>query len=81
MPSPEGLPELPLPLAKPPLRLLGLVTLTDGARVAVILVGSDLTLARAGDLIGNRFRVNSIGDEAVELIDAVGQQPIRLALP
>ncbi len=72
---------LPLPLAQPPLRLLGFVTLTDGTRVAVLSVGSDLVMARVGEVVAGRFRVVSIGEEAVDLTDAVGERPVRLALP
>ena len=81
LPPPDGLPELPLPLAQPPLRLLGLVTLADGGKVAVISVGGDLMMARVGDVIANRFRVKEIGQDSVDLVDAVGDRPIRLALP
>jgi hypothetical protein len=81
LPPPEGLPLLPLLLAQPPLRLLGLVTLTNGTKMAAISVGSDLILAQAGEVLVNRFRVDRIGEDAVELIDAVGERPIRLALP
>ena len=72
---------LPLPLAQPPLRLLGLLTYADGGRVAVLSVGSDLVMARTGEVLANRFRVGSINEDSVTLIDAVGQRPIRLALP
>jgi len=81
LPPPEGLPLLPLPLAQPPLRMLGLVTLTNGTKVAVVSVGGDLILAQSGDVLAGRFRVGRIGEDAVELTDAVGERPIRLALP
>jgi hypothetical protein len=81
LPPPEGLPVLPLPLAQPPLRLLGFVTLTDGTKVAVLSVGSDLVMARVGEVVAARFRVVSIVDDAVDLTDAVGERPMRLALP
>jgi hypothetical protein len=81
LPPAEGLPLLPLPLAQPPLRLLGVVTLTNGTRMAVISVGSDLILAQAGEVLAGRFRVGRIGEDAVELNDAVGDRLVRLALP
>jgi hypothetical protein len=81
LPPPDGLPVLPLPLAQPPLRLLGLITLTDGTRVAVVSVGTDLVMARVGEVLAGRFRVDRIGEEAVDLTDAVGERPMRLALP
>ena len=81
LPPPEGLPMLPLPLAQPPMRLLGFVTLTDGTKVAVMLIGGDLTMTRVGETLAGRFRVSHIYEDAVELIDAVGERPVRLALP
>jgi hypothetical protein len=72
---------LPLPLAQPPLRLLGLVTLKDGAKVAVLSIGGDLVMARTGELLAGRFSVGPIGEDAVELTDSVGERRIRLALP
>ena len=81
LPPPDGLPVFPLPLAQPPLRLLGFVTFADGAKVAVVSVGSDLVMARVGDVLASRFRVGRIGEETVDLTDAVGERPIHLALP
>jgi hypothetical protein len=81
LPPPDGLPELPLPIAAPPLRLLGIATVSDGSRVAVMLVGGDLVLARQGERLASRYTVAAIGDESVELADAVGERPMRLDLP
>ena len=81
LPPPDGLPELPLPLAQPPLRLLGLVTFADGGKVAVISVGGDLLMARVGEVVASRFRVQGIDQDGVDLVDAVGDRPVRLALP
>ena len=82
LPPPDGLPELPLPLAQPPLRLLGVVTEADGGRVAVISVGGDLVLARVGDRVAGRFSVTTIGEETVELTDTLAPDaPVQLALP
>ena len=81
LPPPDGLPELPLPIVTPPLKLLGIATLADGARVAVLRVGADLVLAREGETVGNRFRVGRVADTAVELTDAVGERLVRLDLP
>lgn len=72
---------LPLPLPQPPLRLLGLITMSDGKRVAAIAVGSDLVLAATGETIAGRFRIGQLGEDSVELTDAVGERPIRLSLP
>jgi hypothetical protein len=81
LPPADGLPLLPLPLPQPPLRLLGVVTLTSGAKLAVISVGSEVLLAQTGETLVSRFRVGRIGEDAVELTDAVGERPMRLALP
>ena len=81
LPPPEGLPELPLPIVSPPLKLLGIATLADGARVAMLRVGADLVLAREGEVVAGRYRVNSVAENAVDLTDAVGDQPVRLDLP
>ena len=81
LPPPDGLPELPLPIVTPPLKLLGIVTETDGTRVAVLRVGADLVLARQGETVGHRFRVGRVADTAVELTDAVGDRLVRLDLP
>ena len=81
LPPADGLPELPLPLAQPSLRLLGVSTLEDGTRVASILVGRDLVLAREGETLADRFRIGRVTDDAVEFTDAVGDRPMRLSLP
>lgn len=81
LPPPDGLPVLPLPLPQPALRLRGVITLGDGSRIAAITVGNDLVLARQGEVLAGRFRVGPISDQAVDLTDAVGDRPIRLALP
>ena len=81
LPPPEGLPELPLPIARPALRLLGLVTTEDGQKVAVINMGSDLLLVKQGEQFGRRFSLTSIADDGVEVSDAIGNQQIRLTLP
>lgn len=81
LPPPDGLPVLPLPLAQPSLRLLGLVSFADGSKVAVIAVGSDLQMVRVGEVLANRFSVSAIDKDAVDLVDAVGDRPVRLSLP
>ena len=81
LPPPDGLPVLPLPLPQPPMRLLGFVTLVDGNKLAVLSVGSDLVMARVGETLVGRFRVVRIDDDAVDLIDAVGERPVRISLP
>ena len=73
--------EQPLPIARPALRLLGLVTTEDGQKVAVINMGSDLLLVKQGEQFGRRFSLTSIADDGVEVSDAIGNQQIRLTLP
>ena len=65
MPPPDGLPELPLPIARPALRLLGLVTTEDCQKLAVINMGSDLLLVKIGEQFGRRFSLTSIADDGV----------------
>ena len=81
LPAADELPELPLPLAAPPLKLLGVATETGGARVAMLLVGGDLVLARPGEVLAARYRVVAVAEEAVDLVDAVGDRPLRIVLP
>lgn len=81
LPPPDGLPELPLPLAQSPLRLLGIATEAGGVRTAMIRIGADLVLAREGETLVNRYRVVQVAEDAVTLTDAVGDLPVRLALP
>jgi hypothetical protein len=72
---------LPLPIARPPLRLLGLVTTWDGQKVAVISLGADLVLARTGEKFGARFAVTSIAEDGVEVTDTTGNLAIKLKWP
>jgi hypothetical protein len=81
LPPPDGLPELPLPIASPALTLIGVATLADGARVAMLRVGADLVLAREGETVAGRYLVKAVGDESVDLTDAIGERPLRLDLP
>jgi hypothetical protein len=79
--SAEALPELPLPLPDSNVRLLGIAggETANAGRTAVLSVGDDLVLAREGETIAGRFRVVSVGEESVDLIDTVGNQPRHLA--
>lgn len=81
LPPPDGLPELPLSIAAPPLKLLGIATLADGARVAMLRVGADLVLAREGETVAGRYLVKAVSDDGVDLTDAIGERPVRLDLP
>jgi hypothetical protein len=75
------LPELPLHLPDSNVRLLGIVggDTADAGRTAILSVGGDLVLARNGETVAGRYRVVSVGEESVDLIDAVGNQRRHLA--
>jgi hypothetical protein len=80
--SPESLPELPLRLPGEDLRLIGIAGADepDGPRTAIVTVANELVLARAGDTIAARYRVVSVGEDSLDVIDAVGNQPRHLSL-
>lgn len=82
LPSPEGLPELPLPAMGPPVRLLGIITgrETPPVRTAVLAVGVDLVLAHVGDAVAVRYKVEAISDDGVSLVDAAAEEHVRLPL-
>jgi hypothetical protein len=83
--GPPDLPELPLPLPKPAIRVLGVAT-DDGAdgspprRTAILSVGGELVLAPEGTLVAGRYRILSIGARDVQLVDETDQHVERLAL-
>jgi hypothetical protein len=80
--SPESLPELPLPIPASDLRLIGIAGAVDpdSGRTAIVTVGNDLAFARAGDTIAARYRVVQVGDDSLDVVDAVGNQPRHLSL-
>lgn len=82
LPSPEGLPELPLPAVGPPVRLLGILSgrETPPVRTAVLSVGPDLVLAHVGDSVAVRYTVEAISDDGVSLVDAAAEEHVRLPL-
>ena len=82
LPSPEGLPELPLPAVGPPVRLLGIITGRESppVRTAVLSVGADLVLAHVGDAVAVRYKVEAISDDGVSLVDAAAEEHVRLPL-
>jgi len=47
---------------------------------AIVTVGNDLVFARAGDTIASRYHVVAVSEDAVDVIDAFGNQPRRLSL-
>jgi hypothetical protein len=80
--SPESLPELPLPIPASDLRLIGIAGAVDPdrGRMAIVTVGNDLIFAQAGDTIAERYRVVQVGDDSLDVVDAVGNQPRHLLL-
>ena len=82
LPPPEGLPELPLPMVGPPVRLIGIITGRERPpmRTAVLSVGADLVLAHVGDAVAVRYRVEAISDDGVSLVDAAAEEHVRLPL-
>ena len=52
----------------------------DGGFTAIVTVGNDLVFARPGDTIASRYRVVAVSEDALDVIDAVGNQPRRLSL-
>jgi hypothetical protein len=82
LPPPEGLPELPLPMVGPPVRLIGIITGGErpAVRTAVLSVGADLVLAHVGDAVAVRYKVEAISDDGVSLVDAAAEEHVRLPL-
>jgi ABC-type Fe3+-hydroxamate transport system substrate-binding protein len=78
----DSLPELPLPVPGADLRLIGIVgsDSPDGRFTAIVTVGNDLIFARAGDTIASRYHVVAVSEDALDVIDAIGNQPRRLSL-
>ena len=78
----DSLPELPLPVPGADLRLIGIAggDSPDGGFTAIVTVGNDLVFARAGDTIASRYHVVAVSEDALDVIDAVGNQPRRLSL-
>lgn len=82
LPPPDGLPELPLPVVGPPVRLIGIITSRErpAVRTAVLSVGADLVLAHVGDAVAVRYKVEAISDDGVSLVDAAAEEHVRLPL-
>lgn len=79
-------PELPMPLPRPQIRLLGIAT-DEGdekepfKRTAVLDVGGELVLASPGTVLAGRFRLVEVGEREVEIVDEVDKSVERLPLP
>jgi hypothetical protein len=78
----ESLPELPLPVPGSDLRLIGIAGgEAPGAQpTAIVTVGNDLVFAKAGDTIAARYRVVQVGEDSLDIVDAVGHQPRHLSI-
>lgn len=80
------LPELPMPLPRPQIRLLGIAT-DEGdekepfKRSAVLVVGGELVIAPPGTVLAGRFRLVEVGEREVEIVDEIDKSVERLPLP
>ena len=80
--SAGSLPELPLPVPGSDLRLIGIAggQGPDSKPTAIVTVDNDLVLAKTGDTISERYRVVSVSEDSLDVIDAVGKQPRHLSI-
>ena len=64
------------------LRLIGIAGgEAPGAQpTAIVTVGNDLVFAKAGDTIAARYRVVQVGEDSLDIVDAVGNQPRHLSI-
>lgn len=64
------------------LRLIGIAGgETPGAPpTAIVRVGNDLVFAKAGNTIAGRYRVVQVGEDSLDIVDAVGNQPRHLSI-
>lgn len=69
---------------RPVFRLIGVAedTTADGTlvRTAIVAGASDLFLVKVGETMADRFRVEQVSSDAVELIDTTTSAPTTLAL-
>src|SRR5262245_55290986 len=74
--SPDAFPDRPPPIPASDLRLIGIVGSDDDhGFTAVVTVGNELVLAREGDTIAERYRVIRVGEDSLDVIDGLGNQP------
>ena len=83
-------PRLVEPIASPPVpaapsvTLLGVAEETKGpnmVRTAILSMGGELLFAKEGELMGGRYRIATIGADAVELEDTTESRTVRIVLP
>ncbi len=72
-------PEAPARPAPPVIRLIGIAT-DGGTRTAALSIGGAVVLARAGDRVGDRYRVAAVSADVVALEDLLGGPVLRLGL-
>lgn len=62
------------------LRFFGLATRSDGSREAFFLKGDDVFLAKQGDIVSRRYRINTITATSAEVTDLQTNNTQRLPL-
>jgi hypothetical protein len=79
-----GLAPVPLPPAEPAIDLVGVAENRESGKIVrtaiISALSGDLFLVKEGELIVGRYRVKTVGADAVELIDLVVGGERRLAL-
>ena len=71
----------PVPAA-PRVTLLGVAEDRDGVRTAILTMGGELLFAKEDERIGGaRYRITTIGADAIELEDTAESRTVRIALP
>lgn len=77
------LPTLSALAPRPALTLVGIGSTTTGestTRTAIISGLGDLFLVKVGEEVAGRYRVNAVGEDAVELVELSGGTPFTLVL-
>ena len=81
-PPPDAAPAGPPPPPPIPLKFIGVLEQSDGARWAVLSVGDGRAPlhGKEGDIIDGRYRILKIGNESIDMayLDGRGKQTIRL---
>jgi hypothetical protein len=81
-PAPDAAPAGPPPPPPIPLKFIGVLEQSDGAKWAVLSVGDGRAPlhGKEGDIIDGRYRILKIGTESIEMayLDGRGRQTIRL---
>ena len=83
--EPLASPPVPAAPAAPPVKLIGVAEDGNGpslVRTAILSMGGELLFAKEGEPIGaGRYRISTIGPDAIELEDTAESRTVRIALP